>query len=221
MRGARVCRSVALGFCLAFGLGCSPVHQAYLDWRPGLSPTEFDGTFELSLDEYQRFDDEGQVYLRFDRMRGVSKADASERMGGIGQSLASAPALDPRGMALLSLGSDGRVVLRDGQGSYEGQVDWFASDEGTRHAALFSGTKLSVFIEGASAGLDAAALLGTDLAAHHLMMSVSEEELTVFALPQLGGAIAANEPGFLFSFRHQPGAREAWDITVARVSVSM
>ena len=220
MRGARVWGVLALGVCLSLGLACSPVHQAYLDWRPGLSPTEFDGTFELSLDEYQRFDEESQAYLRFDRMRGVSKADASERMGAIGQALAGAPALDTQGMALLELGADGRVVLRDGQGSYEGQVDWFAVDAGG-HAALFSGTKLSVMVEGASAGLDAAALLGMDLAAHHLMMSVSEDELSVFALPQLGGAIAANEPGFLFSFRHQPGARSPWDITVARVSVAM
>ena len=221
MRGLRGFVCLAIGACLSLGLACSPVHQAYIEWRPGLSPAEFDGTFELSLDEYQRFDDESQGYLRFDRMRGVSTADAAERMGALGQSLASAPALDPQGMALLELGSDGRVALRDGPGSYGGQVDWFASDASTRHAALFSGTKLSVVIDGASAGLDAAPLLGMDLAAHHLMMSVSEGELSVFALPQIGGAIAANEPGFLFSFRHQPGAREPWDITVARVSVSM
>ncbi|HVI04401.1 MAG TPA: hypothetical protein VM869_37195, partial [Enhygromyxa sp.] len=63
--------------------------------------------------------------------------------------------------------------------------------------------------------------IGNELAGHRVMMLVRDGELTVFALPELGGAVTANEPGYLFSFRHQPGAREPWQISVARVVVVM
>ena len=74
---------------------------------------------------------------------------------------------------------------------------------------------------GASAGVETGALLGGDLGAYDLTLSVAQDEISVFALPQVGGSVTAFEPGFLFSFRYRPGAREPWDITVARISVAM
>ena len=222
LRFARSCAPLGLSLSLLLTLACAPAHQAYIEWRPGLSAIDFDGTFELSLDEFTRFDDEAEGYARFDRRRGTSSADAAELMAALGQRVAATPVVDARGYALVSLEGDGGVVLRgSGDQNYSGQVDWFALSPDARHAAFTSGSKLAVVVDGASAGVELGSLLGGRLDGHHLMMNVGEGELTVFALPEIGGAVTAYETGFLVSFRHQPGARERWDITVARVSITM
>lgn len=200
-------------------LGCAG-SQAYVEWRPGLGPMDFDGTFEISLDEFDGFVDQSRGNTLFDRYHGESMSTAATVMGELGSSVE--PVVDPRGYSLVSLAADGSVGLRgDGGRVLDGGVDWFATTPDRGASALLTGTKLAVVIGQASAGVDVGSLLGTGLGGYRFMMLVDAGELSVFALPEMGGVVSAYESGFLFSFRHRPSARERWDITVARVSVSM
>lgn len=203
-----------------FGSACAG-NQAYLDWRPGLSELDFGGLYEISLDEFETFSDEAADNVTFDRYHGESHPEASAAMAALGEQLADGDP-DPSGHAIVELGGDGRVVLTGDRGrSLTGTVDWFAVARDRRHAALLSKTKLAVAIDGASTGIDVGSLLGTGLGGYHIMMIVRDGELTVFALPELGRVVTANEPGYLFAFVHQPGKREAWDVSVARVAIAM
>jgi hypothetical protein len=216
---AMLARLLALGLLLGSSFGCSS-SQAYIDWRPGLSAVDFDGSFEIALDEYERFADTAEPHTLFDRRHGDAQPGAAPAMAQLGEQLA-AGRVDPRGYAIVGLSGDGKVrLLDDHAAELEGVVDWFATTPDRYWAALLSGDKLSVVIGQASAGIDLGSLLG-GAQGHHFMMLVDGDELTVFVLPEIGGAVAANETGFVLSFRHQPGGREPWDITVARVSVAM
>jgi hypothetical protein len=201
--------------------GCGG-NRAYLDWRPGLTELDFDGVYEISLDELETFADEAAANTRFDRYRGEARPDASQSMAKLGEMLAAAASSDPRGYSILELGGDGRVSLIGDRGStYTGTVDWLAITPDQRYAALVSETKLAVAIDGASTGIELGSLIGSNIAGQRVMMIVRDDELTVFVLPELGGVVTANEPGYLFAFRHHPGAAEAWDVSVARVVVVM
>lgn len=209
----------ALGLLFASSLGCGG-SQAYVDWRPGLSAADFEGSFEIPLAEYERFADEAEPHTLLNRQRGDAEPEAAATMAELGGRLASGP-VDPRGYAIVSLGGDGKVrLLDDREQQLDGSVDWFAITPDRQWAALLSGDKLAVVIGQASAGVDLGSLLG-GADGHHFMMLVDGEELTVFALPEIGNAVAANETGFVLSFRHQVGGREPWDITVARVAIAM
>jgi hypothetical protein len=211
--------TLALVLLLGWSLGCGG-SQAYIDWRPGLRAVDFDGSFEIALDEYERFADEAEPHTLFDRLHGDARPEAAPAMAELGERLAGSP-VDPRGYAIVGLGGDGKVrFLDDREREVEGTVDWYATTPDRQWAALLSGDKLAVAIGQASAGVDLGSLLG-GADGHHFMMLVDGDELTVFALPEIGGAVAANETGFVLSFRHQTGGREPWDITVARVSISM
>lgn len=210
---------LALGLLLAGSLGCGG-SQAYVDWRPGLSEVDFDGSFEIPLDEYERFADQAEPHTLFDRRRGDAKPEAASVMAELGQFL-SGGGVDPRGYAIVELGGDGKVRLLDDRDRHiDGPVDWFAITPDRDWAALLSKDKLAVVIGQASAGVDLGSLLG-GAERHHFMMLVDDDELTVFALPEIGNAVAANATGFVLSFRHRAGAREPWDITVARVAIAM
>lgn len=214
---------LALGLLLASSLGCGG-SQAYVDWRPGLSAVDFDGSFEIPLDEYERFADEAEPHTLFDRLHGDAQPEAAAVMAELGERLASGR-VDPRGYAIVELvvdpGGDAKVgLLDDRERQLDGAVDWFAITPDRQWAALLSADKLAVVIGQASAGVDLGTLLG-GVDGHHFMMLVDGDELTVFALPEFGGAVAANETGFVLSFRHVAGGREPWDITVARVAIAM
>jgi len=215
--------SVLLGLLALAGPACAPAHQGYIEWRPGLSPSDFDGTFEISLDEYERFDDEGEAYLVLDRRRGAARPDAGDHLAALGQAVEAAGGVDSYGLALRSLDREGKVVVAEPHESDPPvtPVDWFARSADGRFAALLTGSTLAVYIDGASAGIDLGRLLGAGADGYHLAMSVGEDELTVFALPEIGGAVTAFEAGYLVSFRYEPGAREVWDVTVARISITM
>jgi hypothetical protein len=220
----RLARSSLLALGLLFlpfvgSLGCGG-SQAYVDWRPGLSAADFDGSFEIPLDEYERFADEAEPHTLFDRLSGDGQPEALATMAELGERLAS-NRVDPRGYAIVGLGGDGKVRLLDDRArELDGTVDWFAITPDRQWAALLSGDKLAVVIGQASAGVDLGTLLG-GADGHHFMMLVDDDELTVFALPEIGNAVAANETGFVLSFRYQAGGREPWDITVARVAIAM
>jgi hypothetical protein len=221
------CRPVRRGAAILavlislFGSACSS-NQAYLDWRPGLSELDFGGLYEISLDEFETFADEAADNASFDRYHGESEPEASAAMAEIGEKLAATADADPRGYAIVELGGDGRVSLIGDRGqNYSGAVDWFAVTPDRRHAALLSESKLAVAMDGASTGIELGSLLGGGLEGYRVMMIVREDELTVFTLPELGGVVTANEPGYLFAFRHQPGGRVPWQISVARVVVSL
>jgi hypothetical protein len=210
---------LALGLSCSIVLGCGGA-QAYIDWRPGLRAADFDGSFEFTLDEYDRFADQAEPHTRFDRLDGHAESDAAPVMAEIGERLA-AGGVDRIGYAVIGLGGDGKLKLLDDRSrEIEGEVDWFAVTPDRQWAALLSGDKLAVVIGAASAGVDVGTLLG-GAQGHHFMMLVEGDELTVFVLPEIGGAVAANETGFVFSFRHRADAREPWDITVARVAIAM
>jgi hypothetical protein len=221
-RLVRRCAST-LALAIALFVSACAGNRAYLDWRPGLTEIDFDGLYEISLDELETFADESADNLVFDRYRGEARADASDVMAKLGEGLAGNNVdVDPRGYAIVELGGDGRVSLTGDRGqAYSGAVDWLAVTPDRQHAALLSETKLAVVIGGASTGIELGSLLGSGLGGHRMMMLVRDGEMTVFALPELGGAVTANEPGYLFAFRHQPGGREPWQISVARVVVVM
>jgi hypothetical protein len=212
--------TLALAAALALSLlapACAG-NRAHLDWRPGLSELDFEGKFEISLNEFQSFTDEAAANVSFDRIRGgADLAEAGAAMAAIGETLANP---DPRGYAIIELPGDGSVTLIGDRGkTHGGAVDWFASSPDRRKAALLSGTRLAVAFNGASTGIDVGSLLGTSLGGYRLLMVERDGELTVFALPELGGAVSAHEPGYLFAFRHRAGGREPWEISVARVVI--
>lgn len=217
--------TLGLAVLLWFGALLLPAcagNRAYLDWRPGLSEIDFEGKFEISLDEYQGFTDEAAANLRFDRIRGGGLAEAGAAMAAVGEGLAASPSLDPRGYAIAELSGDGSVTLTGARGQlHTGTVEWFSSTPDRKRAALVSGTRLAVAVDGASTGIDLGSLLGAGLGGYHTMMLARGEELSVFVLPELGGAVTANATGYLFSFRYNPGAREPWAISVARVVVTV
>jgi hypothetical protein len=189
--------------------------RAYLDWRPGLSEIDFDGLFEIPLDEFDQLSAEAGANTIVVGESGRAK---------LGEALATTTTTDSRGYGVLELASDGRVTLQGDRGrDYVGAIDWAAVSPDRRHVALLSGTKLAVVIDGASTGIDVGALIGASASTSGYAMSmvVRDTELTVFALPQLGGVIRANQPGYLFEFRHLPGAREPWQVSVARVAVKL
>ncbi|WP_106093185.1 hypothetical protein [Enhygromyxa salina] len=220
LRRARILLSALLALA---PLGCAG-SQAYVEWRPGLSPMDFDGTFEISLDEFDGYVDRAQGNTLLDRAHGESQAAVATAMAELGAR--SSAVVDPRGYWIVSLTADGVVGLQgDGGKVISGTVDWFATTPDRRAAALLTGTKLAVTIDQASAGVDIGSLLGTGLSGYRFMLLAdlldAGGELSVFALPEMGGVVSAYEPGFLFSFRSQPSANQRWDITVARVSISM
>ena len=222
MSFAALLRVGALACALALAsLGCAG-SQAYVDWRPGLRAMDFDGAFEIPLDEYEALADEGEPNTLFDRYRGESKPEASAAMGEVGARLAEG-VVDPRGYSMLRLGGDGQLGLRGaGDRELSGAVEWFAATPSREFVAALSGTKLAVAIGPASAGVDLDSLLEAGAGGYaYMMVIVDGAELSVFALPAIGGVVNANEPGYLLSFRHQAGAREPWDITVARVAIRM
>ena len=204
-----------LTLTLALGASGCAGNRAYLDWRPGLSEIDFDGLFEISLAELDGFAAEASANLSGGGERGRAE---------LGEALAGSRSLDPRGYGVIELAADGQIVLQgDRGGHYTGTVDWFALTPDRQHLALLSGSKLAVVGGGASTGIDVGSLIGGAAASsgYALSLVVRDGELTVFALPQFGGVVAANEPGYLFAFRHQPGAREPWDVSVARVVVTL
>ncbi|MFO7568042.1 MAG: hypothetical protein R6X02_35700 [Enhygromyxa sp.] len=198
-------------------------NRAYLDWRPGLSEIDFEGLFEISIDEYQTYADEAASNVSFERRTGPPSPEAAAAMAELGERIALSSNADPRGYAIAALGGDGSVTLTGDRGqAHTGSVDWFATSSDRRWAALLTGTKLAVAVDGASTGIDVGSLLGAGrVGGYKLIMLPRDGELSVFALPELGGSVSANEPGYLFSFRYQPGAREAWDISVARVVITI
>ena len=218
------CTLLGLSLVAVGGLGCAPAHQGYIEWRPGLSPSDFNGTFEITLDEYERFDSEGEGFAVLDRSRGQTRSDASAQLVALGESLS--PSVYDHSFALRGVSGEGQAVVAEAfeaESAPTTQIDWLARSAEGRHAALISGSTLAVVVDGASAAVDLGRLLGADAgdSGHHFVMNVSEDELTVFALPEIGGAVTAFETGYLVSFRFRPGAREAWDITVARISITM
>lgn len=196
-------------------------NRAYLDWRPGLSEIDFEGLFELSVAEFDGYSTDAEANASFDRHHGDAKPEASAAMAEVGASLVQAGS-DPRGYAIVELEADGTVSMLGDRGRrYDGAVDWFAVTPDHHAAALLSGTKLGVVIDGASTGIDIASLVGGSLGGYRVMMIMHDAELTVFTLPELGGVVTADEPGFLFSFRRQDDPREPWAISVARVTIKI
>jgi hypothetical protein len=196
-------------------------NRAYLDWRPGLTEMNFEGLFELSMAEFDGYSTDAEANRSFDRHHGQASPDASAAMAEVGATLVQADQ-DQRGYAILELGGDGNVsMLGDHGNRYDGAVDWFAITPDHKSAALLSGTKLGVVIDGASTGIDIASLVGGSLGGYQVMMIVHDGELTVFTLPELGGVVTADEPGFVFSFRRRADAREPWDVSVARVAIKI
>jgi len=210
-------------------VGCSGT-RAYLDWRPGLHANDFDGLYELSRSDYDEFSERGEPNTVFDRPSGLADAQTGPMLEEIGLRMASEGAqADPKGYALVGarvVEGDPELSLLSGVDEpWTGPVDWLAVSSDHQWAAARSGSKLSVVVGAASTGIEMGSLLGKDAAGYHMIMLVEDGELTVFALPRFGAAldaaIAANEPGYVFGFRPQPGAREAWEVSVARVSVRM
>lgn len=98
----------------------------------------------------------------------------------------------------------------------DGAVEWLASSPDGRYVALIRGTTLAATIDGASTSVDVGSLLG-GFGGYRVMVVGRAETLTMFALPENDGVVAITEPGYVFSFRSHPGAREAWEVSVARV----
>jgi hypothetical protein len=195
-------------------------NRAHVDWRPGLTAMSFEGIYEIPLAEYEAFADEAATNVTFDRYRSEAQPGVSEAMTSLGERLAGSPDADPRGYAISTLGGDG-VVTFLGAPQTTGPVDWFSMTPDFRWAAIVSKTKLAVATQQASTGIDVGSLLGAGLGGYQFMMVARDDELTVFALPEIGGAVTAHEPGYLFSFRYRPDSRAPWAISVARVSVTL
>lgn len=217
--------SLVLLAVLSLSTGGCGGPKAYIDWRPGLRANDFDGTFEIALSEFEGFAERGEQHTLYERRHGNSLAAAEPALTAIGARLAAADRSDARGYAVVGLTGDGKLQLLEDRGAQiDGTLDWFATTPDHEWAALLSDTKLAVVIGSSSAGVDIGTLLGGS-DGYHFMMLVEGDELTVFALPEMGNVVAANEVGFILSFRylspHGAGAREPWDITVARVVVTM
>lgn len=215
-------RAVLLFLALSFaGTACAG-NQAYLEWRPGMTEIAFDGLFEIPLAEFEGFAAAAEPNTVLDRAHGRTRPDAAATLTELAGLIQATSDADPRGLAILSLDAEGNVGLAAGQGRTEpGTVDWLAVTPDRQHAALLSGTKLAVAIAGATTGIDVGTLIGNSIDRQQMLMLVREDEMTVFVLPELGGVVSANQPGYLFEFEHHPGAREPWSVSVARVAVKL
>lgn len=211
---------LALALLVLPALACAN-NQAHLDWRPGLSALDFNGLYELGFDEYREFAEQGRTNLLFDRWHGVGEPEASPAMQAIGDRVRGSAASSPQELVIVDLSSAGRARFVDGRGKQsEADVEWFAATPAREHAALLAGTTLGVVIDRASIGIDIGSLLGSGLGGWQFTMLVVGDELTVFALPELGGVVAPDEPGYVFEFSVAPQASKPWQISVGRVSVS-
>lgn len=210
---------LALALLVLAPLGCAN-NQAHLEWRPGLSVIDFNGLYELGFAEYREFRERGANNLLFDRWHGVSEPEAAPAMQAIRERLAGSP--DPaQDLRLVELSSAGLLRWVDERGKpAEAAVEWFAATPDRKHAAMLAGTTLAVVIDRAAIGIDAGSLLGTSLGGWQLTMLVAGDEVTVFALPELGGAVMPDEPGYVLEFDVAPQASKPWQISVGRVSVS-
>lgn len=214
-------RRLALLLALLGPLACA-TNQAHLEWRPGLSAIDFNGLYELGFDEYREHREQGEANLLFDRWHGVAASEASPAMAAIGERLRGQATRASQDQIVGDLSSGGRVTLVDARGEpNEADLDYFAASPDRRHAALVAGSTLAVVIDRASIAIDVGSLLGPSLAGWQVTMRVTgETEITVFALPELGGAPAPDEPGYVFEFGVAPQASRPWDIGVGRISVS-
>jgi hypothetical protein len=200
--------------------GCS-TNQAHLEWRPGLSAIDFNGAYEFEFAEYREFVEIGRANLLFDRWHGVGEPEAAPAMQAIGERLRASAMTTPQERAIVDLSSAGRVQFVDARGKQsQADVEWFAATPEREHAVLLAGTTLGVVIDRASIGIDIGSLLGSSLAGWQFTMLVVGDALTVFALPELGGVVAPDEPGYVFEFTVAPQASQPWQISVGRVSVS-
>ncbi|NVB41231.1 hypothetical protein G6O69_25555 [Pseudenhygromyxa sp. WMMC2535] len=202
--------------------GCAG-SSAYVDWRPGLTSNDFDGLFELSRGEYEDFAERAMPNTVVDRAHGESRSDAGERMAALGERVANSVSADPHGYPLVGLDGEGHVALLAGDRRVEGEVDWLAITSGgdTQAAAVLLGRRLAVVHGGASTGVDLGSLLGPGAAGYRFMLLLENGELTVFAMPEVGGAITAYEPGYVLTFVPRPGTKQGWEVSVARVSVTL
>ena len=146
--------------------------------------------------------------------------EAAPAMQAIRERLAGSP--DPaQDLRLVELSSAGLLRWVDERGKpAEAEVEWFAATPDRKHAAMLAGTTLAVVIDRAAIGIDAGSLLGTSMGGWQLTMLVAGDEVTVFALPELGGAVMPDEPGYVLEFNVAPQASKPWQISVGRVSVS-
>jgi hypothetical protein len=210
----------ALALLVLAPLGCAN-NQAHLDWRPGLAALDFNGLYELGFEEYREFVERGRANLLFDRWHGVGEPEASSAMQTIGERLQASAMSTPQELAIVGLSSGGRVQFVDDRGKQsEADVEWFAATPERRHAALLAETTLAVVIDRSSIGIDIGSLLGPGLAGWQFTMLVIDDEVSVFALPELGGTVAPDEPGYVFEFTVAPQASRPWSISVGRISVS-
>jgi hypothetical protein len=211
---------LALALLVLLPLGCAN-NQAHLDWRPGLSAIDFNGLYELGFEEYREFVARGRDNLLFDRWHGVGEPDASVAMQAIGERLRASSMATPQELAIADLSSAGRVHFVDARGKQsEADVEWFAATPDRVHAVLLAETKLGVVIDRSAIAIDIGSLLGPELGGWQFTMLVAGDELTVFALPELGGTVAPGEPGYVLEFTVAPKASKPWQISVGRVSVS-
>ncbi len=205
------------------GVGCAN-NQAHLDWRPGLSALDFNGLYALDFEEYREFRERGAANLLFDRWHGVSDPKAASAMQAIGERLRASPvAAGGQDLAIRELSSAGRISFVDASGeSSEAEVEWFAAEPSPdrQHAAMLAGTRLAVVIGNSTIGIDTGSLLGSGIGGWQFTMLIAGDELTVFALPELGGTVAADEPGYVFEFTVAPQASKPWQVSVGRVSVN-
>ena len=216
---SRVARCLACALLLLTSACASG--RAYVDYRPGLSAADFDARFELSVADYEDYADRAIANTMLDRYRGEARPEAASAMQAVGAGLRP-DAIDRGDYGIVDLGAEGTVTLRFGRiGTLAVPVDWFATTEDRSWAAVRSGDKLAVSVAGASTGIDLGSLLGESPGLFRMLMLIEGDELTVFALPELAGAVTADESGFVFSFRHTPGARRSWAISVAKVAVSL
>lgn len=212
---------LALALFVLPSLACAS-NQGHLEWRPGLSTLDFnDGAYEFGFAEYREFVERGRANLLFDRWHGVGEPEASAAMQTIGERLKASAMSTPQELAIVDLSSAGRVDFVDARGKQsQAEIEWFAATPEREHAALLAGTTLGVVIDRASIGIDIGSLLGAGLADWQFTMLVIGDELTVFAMPELGGVVVPDEPGYVFEFTVAPGASKPWQISVARVSVN-
>ncbi len=220
-------RSRALACLVAATLltGACASNQAYVEWRPGLSTIDFNGLYEFGFDEYREHREAGAPNLLFDRFHGISEADASRAMEDVGARVQGSSAVQAQTFALAGLSSGGRATFVDTAGhARELELDYFAATPDRRHAALASGSLLAVVIDRASIGIELGALLGPDLGGWQLTtIATSASEVTVFVLPELGGAVAPDEPGYVLEFGLGSGSgskASRWQIGVGRIGVT-
>ncbi|EDM78252.1 hypothetical protein PPSIR1_08706 [Plesiocystis pacifica SIR-1] len=222
----RAWSSLVFAACVALAgasslTGCRTT-QAYVDWRPGLSAADFDGIYEISRADYQGYADAAEPNTYYDRFRGESHEQFGAAVAELDARLTSERASpDTRGYAVMGLSPDAVTLLEAGGEPRQAPIDWFAVTGDRDKALLVSGSKVMAVVGGASTGIDAGGVLGPGQGNYRFMLLDNEGELTLFALPELGGAITANEPGWVFAFVPTPGGKKAWDISVGRVTVAL